>query len=105
MDVATGTLCIFRDYTPEHPEFVARVIVRGGNGRTTGVRPFELERFKLVKRAPATKVESASSPRPKGELISSPWDTGPKPKAKAAPKRPDPTPHIVTRARKINLDA
>lgn len=111
MDMARGRPAVFNGYTPNHPEFVAMVSSRY-------VRPFELERYKLVK----PRAERLFDPSLTRDLIDRPQSLSnsglsnnsvppprePKskmPQRRSNQKRLEPAPQPITRHRKINLDA
>lgn len=96
MDIVSGIPGAFVGYLPDHPEFVA--VVNIGEGQR-GMRPFEMERFKLVGRrdAPDILASFARAASPSGAK---------KPRLKATKNQRTPAiPHPIERSRKMDLDA
>lgn len=109
MDTRQGCVAYFVGYTPEHPEFVARVrYAMSSGGRRVGVRPFELERFRIV----GETLQQSDEAWPVDAPIARSWDAAVRelgipaaPRKKARAKAPAKQPQPTERTRRIDLDA
>lgn len=96
MDVKSGEMVVFVGYTPEHPEYVAKVTGPTGVGRTRGVRPFDLERYQRVRARSEVNPDQRNQWNPEPEPVAAPLPP-------AAPV--EQVPHPIERPRRFNLDA